>query len=91
MAGGMTQTAQGREVAILRRAPNGGMMLRTVNIRGGLLNIREYNDTVQLRRGDIVFVPATTLAELGTFMQNVRNALPVPCRKDSASAILSRS
>lgn len=77
MAGGMTSTAQGREVAILRRAPNGGMMLRTVNIRGGLLNIREYNDTVQLRRGDIVFVPATTLAEVGTFMQNVRNALPV--------------
>lgn len=77
MAGGMNTSAKGRDVAILRRAPNGGMMLRSVNIRGGLLNIREYDDTVQLRRGDIVFVPATTLAEVGTFMQNVRNALPV--------------
>lgn len=77
MAGGMRPTAKGREVAVLRRAPNGGMMLRTVNIRGGLLNIHEYNDTIQLRRGDIVFVPSSTIAEVGQFMQNFRNALPV--------------
>lgn len=76
MAGGMRTSAQGREVAILRRAPNGGMMLRTVNIRGGLLNIHEYNDTIQLRRGDIVFVPTSNIAEVGQFMQNFRNALP---------------
>ena len=77
MAGGMRPTAQGRHVAVLRRAPNGGMMLRTVNIRGGLLNIREYNDTVQLRRGDIVFVPTTTIAEVGQFVQQFRDTLPV--------------
>ena len=77
MAGGMRPTARGRDVAILRRAPNGGMMLRTVNIRGGLLNIREYNDTIQLRRGDIVFVPTSNIGEVGRFMQNFRNALPV--------------
>ena len=52
-------------------------MLRTVNIRGSLLNIREYNDTIQLRRSDIVFVPPSTIAEVGQFMQNFRNALPV--------------
>ena len=77
MAGGMRPTAQGRQVAVLRRAPNGGMMLRTVNIRGGLLNIAEYNDTIQLRRGDIVFVPQTTIAEVGQFVQQFRNTLPV--------------
>ena len=77
MAGGMRPTAQGRQVAVLRRAPNGGMMLRTVNIRGGLLNIQEYNDTVQLRRGDIIFVPTSTIAEVGQFVQNFRNTLPV--------------
>ena len=77
MAGGMRPTAQGRQVAVLRRAPNGGMMMRTVNIRNGLLNIREYNDNMQLRRGDIIFVPQSNIAEIGTFMQNFRNALPV--------------
>ena len=77
MAGGMRPTAKARQVAVLRRAPNGGMMMRTVNIRNGLLNIREYNDNLQLRRGDIVFVPQSTIAEIGTWMQNFRNTLPV--------------
>jgi polysaccharide export outer membrane protein len=77
MAGGMRPTAKTRDVAVLRRAPNGGMMMRSVNIRGGMLNIREYNDNIQLKRGDIIYVPQTTLAEVGTFMQNFRNALPV--------------
>ncbi|GHA92501.1 hypothetical protein GCM10009069_14400 [Algimonas arctica] len=77
MAGGTNSSAKAREVAILRRAPNGGMMMRSVNIRGGLKNIADYNDTIQLRRGDIVFVPATTLAEVGQFVQNVRTAMPV--------------
>ena len=77
MAGGARETAQTKEVAVLRRAPNGGMMLRTVNIRGGLKDIRAYDDTFQLRRGDIVFVPATRLAEVGQFVQAVRNTLPI--------------
>lgn len=77
MAGGMRPTAKTRQVAVLRRAPNGGMMMRTVNIRNGLLNIREYDDNMQLRRGDIIYVPQSNIAEIGTFMQNFRNALPV--------------
>jgi len=77
MAGGLRPTARSREIAVLRRAPNGGMMMRTVNIRGGLLNIREYNDNLQLRRGDIIYVPQNTLAEIGTFMDGFRRALPV--------------
>jgi protein involved in polysaccharide export with SLBB domain len=77
MAGGTLSTAKAKQVAILRRAPNGGMMMRSVNIHGGLKNIANYNDTIQLRRGDIVFVPANTLAEVGQFVQSVRNAMPV--------------
>lgn len=77
MAGGTRSTAKAKQVAVLRRAPNGGMMMRSVNIRGGLKNIADYNDTTQLRRGDIVFVPATTLAEVGQFVQSVRTAMPV--------------
>ena len=77
MAGGLRPSAQAKEIAVLRRAPDGGMMMRVVNLRGGLANIREYNDNIQLRRGDIVFVPRSTLAEVGVFAQQLRDALPV--------------
>ena len=77
MAGGLRPTARARRIAVLRRAPNGGMMMRTVNIRNGLLNIREYDDNMQLRRGDIIFVPQSNIAEIGTWVQNFRNTLPV--------------
>ena len=77
MAGGLRPSAQTKEIVVLRRAPNGGMMLRTVNLRRGLANIRMYDDNIPLERGDIVFVPRTGLAEVGRFVQQVRNALPV--------------
>jgi|GEM_PF-495739 len=77
MAGGMRASAKSSQIAVLRRAPNGGMMMRSVNISNGIRNIREYNDNIQLRRGDIIFVPRTTLAEVGVFVQALRSAIPV--------------
>ena len=77
MAGGFGQGARAKQVAVLRRGPNGAMMMRAVNIQGGIRNIREYNDNIQLRRGDIIFVPRTNLAEVGAFVQAVRQTFPV--------------
>ena len=77
MSGGPAPGARVKEIAVLRRAPNGGMMLRTVNLKNGLNNIREYNDNVQLRRGDIVYIPRTTIAEAGDFVQAIRRAIPI--------------
>jgi len=77
MAGGFDQGARAKQVAVLRRAPNGAMMMRPVNIQGGIRNIREYNDNIQLRRGDIIFVPKTNLAEVGAFVQAIRQTFPV--------------
>lgn len=77
LAGGLRPTAKTGSIAILRRAPNGGMMMRVVNLKNGMRNIREYNDNMQLRRGDIVFVPRNSLAEIGAWMGNFRSALPV--------------
>ena len=77
LAGGMSPGARSKQVAVLRRAPNGGMMMRTVNIQNGLVNIREYNDNIQLKRGDIIFVPRTALAEVGAFVQAFRQTLPI--------------
>ena len=77
MAGGFSPGARTTKVAVLRRAPNGAMMMRAIDLQNGLRNIREYNDNMQLRRGDIIFVPKTNLAEAGAFVQAVRQTLPV--------------
>lgn len=77
MAGGLRPTAQTSQVAVLRRAPNGGMMMRVVDLKNGMRNVREYNDNMQLRRGDIIFVPRSTIAEVGVWVSNFRAALPV--------------
>ena len=77
MAGGFSPGARTTKVAVLRRAPNGSMMIRPIDIQNGLRNIREYNDNMQLRRGDIIFVPKTHLAEVGAFVQAIRQTLPV--------------
>lgn len=77
MAGGFLPSAKTREVAILRRAPNGGLMMRVIDHKRGLKNVRSYADNMQLRRGDIIFVPRTSLSEVGIFVQQIRTALPV--------------
>lgn len=77
LAGGLRPSAKTGSVAVMRRAPNGGMMMRVVNLKNGMRNIREYNDNIQLRRGDIVFIPRNSLAEIGAWMGNFRSALPV--------------
>ena len=73
----MRDSAKTNQIAVLRRAPNGGMMMRTVNIGHGLNRLPHYNDVIQLRRGDIIFVPKTRLAEIGLFVQGIRGVLPV--------------
>ena len=77
LAGGLRSSAKTGKIAVLRRAPNGGMMMRVVDLKNGFRNIREYNDNIQLRRGDIVFAPRNTLAEIGAWSQAFRATLPV--------------
>jgi len=78
MAGGFANSARLRQVVVMRRAPNGAFMARTIDFRDGLHNPVSLADNVQLRRGDIVFVPRSDIAEVGLFMQQyVRDALPV--------------
>lgn len=77
MAGGFLPSAKSKQVAIMRRAPNGRWMLRTINHNHGLKNVRSYADNMQLKRGDVIFVPRNTLSEVGVFMNAFRTALPV--------------
>lgn len=76
LAGGPTIRAQRRNVVVLRRAPDGGVMLRQVNLA------RTLNgggaDAIPLDRHDIVFVPRSGIAEVNDFIElYVRNIIPI--------------
>ena len=76
LAGGPTIRANRGGVAVLRRAADGGVMLRQVDLsdalRGGA------GDNVPLGRHDIVFVPRSSIAEVNDFIElYVRNIIPI--------------
>lgn len=74
-AGGFSETARRGQVVIIRRGPEGQAMMRTADLRRGLTDPAGV-DAVPLRRFDIVYVPRTTIAEAGLFVQQLRNVLP---------------
>lgn len=77
MAGGFKTSARRREVVILRRSPDGRPMMRTADLLQVVADPAR-GDAVPLRRNDIVFVPRSTVANVGLFMQQyLRDALPV--------------
>jgi polysaccharide export outer membrane protein len=71
MAGDFLPSARSAEVALIRRGPGGTRMMRPIDLRP------RRGEVVALRRGDILFVPRTTLGELANFFTQVRNALPI--------------
>jgi len=76
IAGGFEDTANRGEVGIIRRAPDGGAMLREVNLRR-TLDGREGGDNIPLQRFDIVYVPRSSIAEANLFVQQyVRDLVP---------------
>jgi polysaccharide export outer membrane protein len=75
-AGGFLDTGKKSQVVIIRRSRDGRPMMRTVNLDKPFRDAG-HADLVPLRRFDIVYVPKTGLAEIGVFMTQVRNALPV--------------
>lgn len=81
LAGGLTIRARRSEIVVLRRAANGGLMMRTVNLSRAERG--QPVDTVPLSRFDIVFAPRRGIAEVNDFIElYVRNILPI----DSAFA-----
>lgn len=71
MAGGYLPTAKVGQVALIRRGPGGRRMLRVLDLRP------RRGEVIAVRRGDILFVPRTTLGELANFFTQFRNALPI--------------
>lgn len=75
-AGGPTIRANRREVVVLRRAPNGGVMMRQVNLARALDG--RPGDAIPLTRHDIVFVPRSGIAEVNDFIElYVRGIIPI--------------
>ena len=70
-AGGFSPTSRPDRVALIRRGPGGTRMMRVVDLRP------RRGEVVALRRGDILFVPRSTLGELAAFFTQVRSALPI--------------
>lgn len=76
IAGGFENSANRQEVGIIRRAPDGGAMLRTVDLQSALRGGATY-DVTPLRRFDIVYVPKSSIAEANLFVQQyIRDLLP---------------
>lgn len=77
LAGGFQDDAARGEVVILRRARNGGVMMRVVNLRD-VLRGDGSGDPFPLRRHDIIFVPRTTISEVTLWVeQYVYGILPL--------------
>ena len=75
-AGGAKPTGKMSQVVIIRRGRNGAAMLRTVDLNRPFKD-PSHSDLVPLRRFDIIYVPRTGLAEVGKFMGQMRDALPI--------------
>lgn len=70
-AGDFLPSARAQEVALIRRGPGGVRMMRAVDLRP------RRGEVVALRRGDILYVPRSTLGEVANFVTQFRNALPI--------------
>ncbi|SFS41894.1 polysaccharide biosynthesis/export family protein [Brevundimonas viscosa] len=70
-AGDFLPSARPQEVALIRRGPGGVRMMRAVDLRP------RRGEVVALRRGDIIYVPRSTLGEVANFVTQFRNALPI--------------
>lgn len=76
LAGGLRNTANNNEIVVLRRTANNTAMMRTINIEAVLNGERGAAD-MALHQYDVVFVPRTTAAEIGVWVeQYITNILP---------------
>ncbi|MBL1430101.1 MAG: polysaccharide export protein [Robiginitomaculum sp.] len=77
MAGGFTDMAKTKNVILVRRHPSGSPMLKVIDLKS-LLGRGARTDMTPLRRGDVIYVPRSTIGNINIFMQQyIRDALPV--------------
>jgi polysaccharide export outer membrane protein len=76
-AGGFKTSAQRNKVVLIRRAADGRAMMRIVDLRRGETD-PSHMDVAPLRRFDVIFVPRTSVSEVGIWVQQyLRDASPI--------------
>ncbi len=75
-AGGFKTSALRTSVVVIRRGLGGQAMMKVVDLRQSIANPARA-DAAPLRRFDIVYVPRSSVSELGVAMQQLRDAVPV--------------
>ncbi|MFT3996975.1 MAG: polysaccharide biosynthesis/export family protein [Asticcacaulis sp.] len=74
-AGGLNNEARSKQILVLRRAPDGSVMQRLIDLKNPLKG--KGGQMVALRRYDIVYVPKTRIAEIGVWVdQNINRIIP---------------
>ena len=77
MAGGFKTSARKSEVVVIRRGNNGQPLMRTANLNQSLYQPMG-SESVPLRRYDVIYVPRSTIANVGLFVQQyLRDAIPL--------------
>lgn len=71
MAGGVLPSARSSRCALIRRGPGDVRMMKVIDLSAPRAEI------MPMRRGDIIFVPRSTLGELAAFFTQFRAALPI--------------
>jgi protein involved in polysaccharide export with SLBB domain len=85
-AGGFKDTAQKDSVLYIARAANGNYQASRVDLEDVVRN--GVSETVRLTGNDVVYVPATRIANLNTFVEKyIRNVLPVDSRAGMTAPI----
>src|SRR5204863_464784 len=84
-AGGFKDSAQKDSVLYIARGTNGAYQASRVDLEEVVTN--GVAETVRLRGNDVVYVPATRVANAGTFVkQYIRDLLPVDSRAGMTAA-----
>jgi polysaccharide export outer membrane protein len=84
-AGGFKDSAQKDSVLYIARGTNGSYQASRVDLQAVVTN--GVPETVRLRGNDVVYVPATRVANAGTFVkQYIRDLLPVDSRAGMTAA-----
>ncbi|VAV98972.1 hypothetical protein MNBD_ALPHA06-908 [hydrothermal vent metagenome] len=77
MAGGFTDTSKTQKIVLIRRHPSGAPMMKIIDLRS-MLRQANPTDMTPLQRGDIIYVPRSTIGNVNLFMrQYIRDSLPI--------------
>jgi protein involved in polysaccharide export with SLBB domain len=77
IAGGFTEKAKHSQVLLYHRAPGGWDHAKELNVKRMLTN-KDLTEDIQLRPGDLIYVPKNRMSKIREFIPSTGLGLPVP-------------